>query len=119
MTEHDRDRGAPAARARQLRQGGADNDTGAAFTLTRGELSALVRGAVSEALAQGGRELLIDKQILADRLGCSVAHVDNLRKRGLPTVLVGQSVRFEPGAVVAWLREHSAPPGAGEKESEP
>lgn len=82
------------------------NDTGApAFTLTSAQLSALVSAAVREALSAGaGAPLLVDKQILARQLGCSAAHIDALRKKGLPTVFVGQAVRFEPARVLDWLR---------------
>jgi hypothetical protein len=85
----------------------ADNDVqgAAAFTLTRGELSALVREAVAEANAAGGGPLLVDKQRLAQKLGCSAAHIDALRKRGLPVVMLGVAVRFEPAAVLDWLRQ--------------
>ncbi len=74
-----------------------------------GELSALVSRAVRDALC--GREsgaLLVDKQTLAQKLCCSAAHVDKLRKRGLPVVHVGESVRFEPGKVLEWLRHNGS-----------
>jgi hypothetical protein len=83
--------------------GGGGGDTAPAFTVTRGELGELVRAAVREELGHA-RPLLVDKQQLARQLGCSPAHVDHLRKRGLPTVMLGQAVRFEPGAVLGWLR---------------
>lgn len=74
------------------------------------ELSAMVKRAVQDALAQdGGKPLLVDRQTLARQLGCSAAHIDNLRKQGLPVVRVGhvKAVRFEPGAVLEWLRKNS------------
>ncbi len=81
------------------------NDAAPAFTLTTAALTALVSEAVAGALeAHGSKALLVDKQVLARQLACSAAHVDNLRKRGLPVVMVGDAVRFEPGAVLAWLR---------------
>lgn len=43
-------------------------------------------------------------QDLADFVGCSVRHVSNLRAAGLPTIRLGRMVRFEPDAVMAWLR---------------
>jgi hypothetical protein len=105
----EKDRAGAPGRAKPLREAAAANDTGAAFTLTRSELAALVAAAVGEALEKGaGAPLLVDKQALAQRLGCSPAHIDALRKRGLPVVMVGQLVRFEPERVVEWLRGHAA-----------
>lgn len=76
-----------------------------AVTLTREQLSALVSAAVTEALsAHSTGPLLVDKQAMAQKLGCSAAHIDQLRKQGLPTILVGQAVRFEPSRVLEWLR---------------
>jgi hypothetical protein len=86
----------------------AAND-GPVVTMTRGELEALVSGAVQKALSSGAcGPLLVDKQDLARQLRCSAAHIDHLRKRGLPTVMVGQVVRFEPQKVLAWLEARSA-----------
>jgi len=83
--------------------------TAPAFTLTSAQLSSLVSEAVTEALeAHGqGAALLVDKQTLAHKLGCSATHVDHLRKRGLPIVRLGDSVRFEIEAVLTWLRLQS------------
>jgi len=84
---------------------GAAND-GPAFTLSRGQLAELVSKAVQVALAKGsGAPLLVDKQEMARQLSCSAAHVDNLRKRGLPVVKVGEGVRFAPAQVLAWLQK--------------
>jgi hypothetical protein len=85
--------------------GGGGIDATPAFTVSRGELGELVRAAVRAEL--GARQLLVDKQQLSRQLGCSPAHVDHLRKRGLPTVMLGQAVRFEPDAVLGWLREQA------------
>lgn len=75
-------------------------------TLTRGELEALVGRAVSAALYLRNTDpVLVDKQDLARQLGCSAAHIDHLRKKGLPTVPVGKVVRFEPAKVLEWLRD--------------
>lgn len=89
----------------------AENDVGAApaFNLTGGQLSALIATAVTEALgAHNVGPLLVDKQSLARKIGCSAAHIDNLRKRGLPVVYVGEAVRFEPPAVIEWLRRQTS-----------
>lgn len=70
------------------------------------ELEKLVEGAVRRALESCSS--LVDKQALAQRLGCSPSHVDALRKRGLPTVTVSPKVvRFETDKVVAWLAAQS------------
>lgn len=66
-------------------------------------LSTLVASAVKDALGLSS-QLLVDKQTLAQRLSCSAAHIDNLRKQGMPWVPVGQAVRFEPQAVLEWLK---------------
>lgn len=89
-------------RAKYLTNGGPPKP---AFALTEEELLGLVRRAVGEASVP--RPLLVDKQGLARSLNCSPAHIDVLRKRGLPTVNVGQLVRFEPDAVLAWLRKQT------------
>lgn len=92
-----------APRARYLTDGSKSREP--AFTLTAGELGAVVEGAVRRAL-RDGQAKLVDKATLAKQLGCSAGHIDNLRKLGLPTVALGQAVRFEPEAVIAWLRQH-------------
>jgi hypothetical protein len=73
--------------------------------MTGAQLQALMSAAVREAMTSGaGAPLLVDKQVLARQIGCSAAHIDALRKKGLPTVMVGQAVRFEPARVLDWLR---------------
>jgi hypothetical protein len=86
----------------------AVNDNGHLFTMTRDELEELVDRAVSKALARGTEPPLVDKQALAQLLDCSPTHVDHLRKKGVPTVMVGNLVRFEPAKVLTWLRESGA-----------
>lgn len=82
----------------------AANDNDPAFTMSRAEFQALVGSAVQQAMLSTSAPLLVDKQDLARQLGCSPAHIDHLRKRGLPTVPVGKVVRFEPAKVLEWLR---------------
>lgn len=72
------------------------------FTLSRQALAELVREAVASALDV--RPVLVDKSTLAKQLQCSAAHIDNLRKTGLPTVKLGDAVRFDSAEVVRWLR---------------
>lgn len=82
-----------------------DND-GPVFTMTRGELEALVNRAVGVALSlRSGLAVLVDKQDLARQIGVSASQIDRLRKLGLPSLKVGESVRFEPAKVMAWLAE--------------
>lgn len=66
----------------------------------------LIQRAVTDARRSGGsvEPLLVDKQQLAQRLSCSAAHIDNLRKQGMPWVRLGEAVRFDPTAVLDWLR---------------
>ena len=92
--------------------GANDGATDPAFTLTKSELEELVARAVRSALSSGtAAPALVDRQDLARQLGCSAAHIDHLRKKGLPTVGVGRSVRFEPAKVLAWLRKEEAQNG--------
>lgn len=89
-----------------------EGGTSPAFTLTKDELGELMKAAVREALASGApAPVLVDKQDLARQLGCSASHIDHLRKRGMPCVPVGRVVRFEPAAVVEWLRREEAQHG--------
>ncbi|HKO90007.1 MAG TPA: hypothetical protein VJU61_02580 [Polyangiaceae bacterium] len=80
------------------------------------ELEKLVVSAVRQAIgSRTGGALLVDKQDLARQLSCSAAHIDHLRKRGLPWVPVGQTVRFEPAKVLDWLRQRPAEPSSHRK----
>lgn len=83
----------------------AANDTAPAFTVTVGELQEMVRGAVSEALAErAGGPVLLDRDALAARLGCGVGLVDKLRREGMPHVRLGDSPRFELERCLEFLR---------------
>jgi hypothetical protein len=91
-------------RAKYLTAGGPPSETEApAFTLSKGALEALVTRAVEKAVAACGPRL-VDRHGIAELLGVSPSQVDALRKRGLPVVMVGQNVRFEPPAVIAWCK---------------
>lgn len=76
-------------------------------TLTRAQLETLVQRAVGAALCLRGalEPALVGKQDLARQIGVSASQIDRLRKLGLPSVKVGESVRFEPAKVIAWLKE--------------
>lgn len=103
----EKERGGAPGRAKHLREAAAANDTGAAFTLTRGELAALVSSAVGEALERGAptRVRLLDRAGAAAALSCSPATVDKLRRAGMPCVYLGDSPRFDVETCVEWLRE--------------
>jgi hypothetical protein len=74
--------------------------------LSAEDLSRAMRDAVLDALAEhDGRPALLDRTGLARALSCSPSHIDVLRKRGLPTVYVGEAPRFELGSVLTWLRQ--------------
>lgn len=99
-------------RAKYLRGQPVRSDDEPIVGLSIGELRGLMRQAVAEAMGMKGGPVLLDRAELAERLGCSTAHIDHLRKRGLPTMLVGNAVRFEMERVLDWLREGEAPPAA-------
>ncbi len=87
------------------------NDNAPAVTLTRGELGGLVRQAVEAALeAERATRLplLLDREGLASALGCSSSLVDKLRRRGMPSVRLGDSPRFELEACLGWIRKDGA-----------
>lgn len=90
-------------RPKYLTRGAAPGAASPVVTLTVGELEALVERAARAAVERGA-ELLVDREGLARRLGCSASHIDALRKKGLPTVMVGAAVRFDACDVVAWLK---------------
>jgi hypothetical protein len=84
----------------------ANDDDGPVVTMTRREFGTLLRRAVQEERAHSG-PVLMDKQGMAQHLGCSPAHIDHLRKKGLPSVSIGKVIRFEPDKVIEWLRSQS------------
>lgn len=78
---------------------------------TPARLKTLMASVVKAALG-ASQQILVDKQTLAQRLSCSAAHIDHLRKKGLPVVRVGEAIRFDPRDVMEWLRRNS---GAAEE----
>lgn len=80
-------------------------------TLTVGQLGEIITERV--ALALGDLDLtppaLLDVEGLCRTLGISRSKLAGLRREGLPTIMVGESPRFERDAVMAWVRERSAP----------
>lgn len=51
-------------------------------------------------------ETLIDSRTAAQKLGCSLRHLDGLRLAGkVPHVRLGQLVRFSPATLDRWIEE--------------
>lgn len=77
------------------------------LALTEDELRRVIRDEVSAALHEhAGKPKLLDRTRLAQQLCCSPSHVDTLRGRGLPTIYVGESPRFELNEVLTWMRQN-------------
>lgn len=90
-----------------------DTDEGApAFTFTRGQLGAFITDAVAAALeardGERGPPVLLDREKLAARLGCSSSLVDKMRRQGMPCVRLGDSPRFELERCLGWIRKEGA-----------
>jgi hypothetical protein len=77
--------------------------------VVREELDRAVVELVAELRADGTPRLL-DRDGAARLLGVSTKTLDRLVKAGAPFLLVGEAKRFEPAALVAWLRGR---PGIG------
>jgi hypothetical protein len=120
MGDDPRQGGAQPGRAKYLTKGGSvgggasgevSNDNAPAFTFTRGELGALITLAVAAALearSGEGAAVLLDREKLAERLGCSSSLVDKLRRQGMPCVRLGDSPRFELERCLGWIRKEGA-----------
>lgn len=101
--------GALGERAEVVRAQGAEPDDAPAFSLTRRELGALVRAELSALLgALTPPPLLLDREGLAQALGCSSSLVDKLRRQGMPRVVLGESPRFELERCLEWIRKQGA-----------
>lgn len=78
--------------------------------LTPEQIRALVSEAVATALAEHqpvASPRLLDRQALAETLGCSLPTLDKLRAEGMPELRLGDAPRFERQAVLEWLRTRS------------
>ena len=53
--------------------------------------------------APKSQKLLIDSDELAEQLSVSKSTIIKLRKQGLPTIKIGDSIRFEPKDVMQFL----------------
>jgi hypothetical protein len=86
------------------------NDDGPIVMLTRRQLSELMEDAVISALAEfeagktPGPDLLTGAQ-MATKLGVSRSKLHFLRIEGMPAIRVGTVYKFEPAAVLQYLRE--------------
>jgi hypothetical protein len=82
----------------------------ALVVLTTDQLTDLVEEAVARALdqyvaTQPPPAQLLKSSAMAERLDISESQLGNLCKEGLPHMLIGDRVRrFEPAAVLEWLR---------------
>jgi hypothetical protein len=76
------------------------------------DLRAIVRDEVREALTEALADrasskpapTLLDRAGLANALGCSLPHVDKLRRQGMPCIRLGDVPRFELARCLEWLR---------------
>lgn len=103
-----------SVRAKYVPPNAAANDVSnaPAFTLTAAQLETIVRRAVSDALEAERpavpRPALLDRNGIAEALGCSASQVDKLRAKGMPSVRLGEVPRFELEPCLAWLREQGS-----------
>lgn len=81
-------------------------DAQAIVTLTVGQLKEAVRDAVREIYAEReNAPVMINSRTLAQRIGISERAILDLRKAGMPCVMIGDSPRFQLGEVISWLCE--------------
>jgi hypothetical protein len=76
--------------------------------MTPEAVAAMVKTAVSEVLAEQREDtcpVLLDRNGLAQALGCSPSQVDRLRRGGLPMIRLGDVPRFELTRCLEWLRQ--------------
>lgn len=91
-----------------------DDDQQMLVQLRKCDLRELIADTVAEAVADAlddmkrNREpdLLTGKQ-MAEKLGVSRSKLHHLRVEGAPCVRVGDTYKFAPGEVMAWLRARS------------
>jgi hypothetical protein len=88
----------------------APDDSRLLCTVTLGELGAWLdmRDAERAPVAASG-PLLVSGAQLGRLLGCSRTQVHRLRLEGAPAVRLGDVFKYEPAAVLTWLRDRSGP----------
>jgi excisionase family DNA binding protein len=109
---------AAMAELRPLRAATPPTADAPAFTLSRSELEALIvdatRHAVEAALAatpaRASSANLLSVSEMAERLGCHRSKVNSMRLQGCPAVRLGSIFRYEPAAVLAWLKAQEPRP---------
>jgi hypothetical protein len=78
---------------------------------TPAELAELVREQIDAALAEHSRRTvepdLVDGATMARRVGVSRATLHRLRVGGMPAIRVGDTHRYRPADVLAWLTTRS------------
>ena len=72
-------------------------------------MNAQVVSLEQERMVRRGREPWCTKQELAAHLGFSVRWVELRVREGMPARRMGQRLRFQVGAVEAWLEQGSEP----------
>lgn len=95
------------SRSRASRQSAAANDGAGLVLVPLADLLDAIRDAVGEANT-GAREpgsRLNDRVELAERMSCSPATVDKMRRDGMPCLYVGDSPRFVFEDCVRWMGE--------------
>lgn len=105
MKEHPKTGRGEFARAKYLNARPANDVTGqtSMVLLSLNQVLDAVDNAVRNAVGDSVPRLL-DREKLAERLCCSVATVDMLRReKGMPHLRVGESPRFVYEDVIAWL----------------
>ncbi len=88
-------------------------NTPSVAVLTAEQLQQLVEDAVDAALERHAENVseppaLLTQAELSKALSVSVRTVHTLRRRGIPTVMVGDSPRFSLSEVIAWFRSQPA-----------
>jgi hypothetical protein len=58
--------------------------------------------------AHRAEPVLVGKQDLARLIDTSASQIDRLRKLGMPSVKIGDNVRFEPAKVLEWLKQQES-----------
>lgn len=80
----------------------------ALVVLSPEQLAAIVKTAVTEAFTEQRQDVapaLLDRNGIAQALGCSPSQIDRLRRSGMPHVRLGDVPRFELAHCLEWLRQ--------------
>jgi hypothetical protein len=97
------------------RQNGAAHAPSQALVLTtRAELTDLVREAVAAAIAEQSESRPVERQVVGPNemsrmLDISRTSLHRLRSEGCPAVRLGDVYKYEPSAVLTWLKARGKP----------